>query len=123
MASATLEQLSTNPALRSEALRALLKDSVANKEMLGSLTRARELASTPEAKFSDKITLLDLLHRYDSENFRAMLPALKAEARGDAGKMIDLAFWMDRNALDCNRVEEVARQAREWFTRYLASPS
>jgi len=121
-ARATLEQLSTILALRIEALRALLKDSMANKEMLGSLTRARELAATPEAKFSDKVTLLDLLRRYDSENFRALLLKLKAEARGDAGKMIDLAFWMDRNDLDKEAVEWADEfSAEDWADAHVCA--
>lgn len=104
-ARAALKNLSALPALRREALRALLKDSITNKEMAGSLDVARELTSAPDAKFSDKITLLDLLHRYDSGGFRSALQGMKEEARGNAGKIIDLAFWMDRNGLDSEAVE------------------
>jgi predicted Zn-dependent protease len=114
-ARSTLEGLSAHPKLRLNALRALVKDSLANKETGNSLQMARELASAPGAAFSEKVILLDLLRRSASDDFAPTLEALEKEARGNPAQMAELELWMSRSGRFGEAIEWAARfTPEEW---------
>jgi hypothetical protein len=112
VARAILVTLRTVPSLRSAALRALLQDSIANEESKDAVGLARELAAEPQAAFSDKIVLLDLLNRAHSAEFPDFFDTLKASARGISPQMAELVTWMSRN--------DRAGEALEWGDSFSA---
>jgi tetratricopeptide (TPR) repeat protein len=92
-----LESLRAKPKYQLMALRALLGDSLANGETEIALGLARELAALPEAKFADKIILLDLLRRGDTPDFPPTLAAMEEAARGHGPETTQLLLWMVQN--------------------------
>jgi Tfp pilus assembly protein PilF len=112
-ARSTLERLSADPKLRLDALRALLKDSLANKEIGNSLPMARELAAAPGAAFDEKLTLLEILRQSASDDFVPTLDSLEKEARGNPAAMAKLAFWMGRSGRFSEAVEWATHFTRE----------
>jgi len=93
-ARATLEQLAEVPSLRLAALRVLLKDLLAHGETAASLATARQLVDVPGAEFREKVVLVDLLHRSNSEDFPAVLASVEKAARGKTSYITQVATWM-----------------------------
>ena len=96
-ARSTLERLSADPKHRLAALHALLKDSLANKEIGTSLPMARELAAAPGAAFGEKMIFLDLLRQAASPEFASTRDSLRKEAGGHPEEMAELELWMNQS--------------------------
>ena len=117
-ARADLERLKNNPDLRPQALRALLKDSLAHGVTAEALGPARELVATPAATFSEKIILLDLLRRSNAPEFASMLKSWENESRGNPANMAQLAIWMDEN----DRFSEAVQWANDFTAQEWVDP-
>jgi tetratricopeptide (TPR) repeat protein len=107
---ASLEKLVATPKLRVPALRALVKDSIANRDLPTAIRLVRELTGKPDASFSDQMTLLNLLRRTGSPDLSPTLAPLKTSARGKVPQMIELIAWMNSN--------DRAREAVEWSNEF-----
>ncbi len=92
---ATLERLMKKPALRIKALRALIRDSIANYELLAAVSLSRKLVTTPEAEFADRLTLVGLLRRTGMPEFLETLDELKSFARNKPTELVAVLFWMN----------------------------
>jgi tetratricopeptide (TPR) repeat protein len=93
----TLEGLRANPKYRVAAARVLLENSLANREIAPAVPLARELAAGPQAGFTEKLTLLDLLRRAGAGDFRATLAAMEDAARGKPAEATQLLIWMQES--------------------------
>ncbi len=90
-----LDQLRLDPKVRMLALRALLGDSLNRSDLKNSLKYARELKAAPEGGFRDKISLLEVLHRWNDPEFASCLEELKSRASGRPGDVYELVSWMN----------------------------
>lgn len=105
-----LERLSAAPDLRVAALRALVRDSIANYELSAAVPFARDLTGRPDADFSDQLTLVDLLRRTGSPDVNSALASALAAARGKVTRVTEVLGWMDRS--------DRAREALEWSNSF-----
>ncbi|HZJ14239.1 MAG TPA: hypothetical protein VFD27_04270 [Chthoniobacteraceae bacterium] len=105
-----LERLSATPNLRVAALRALMKDSIANYELSAAVRLARDLTGKPDADFSDQLTLVDLLRRTGSPDINSALASALVAARGKTTQVVEALGWMDRS--------DRAREALEWSNSF-----
>jgi Flp pilus assembly protein TadD len=106
----TLEGLSAVPNLRVAALRALVRDSIANYELSAAVRLARDLAAEPDANFSDQLTLVDLLRHTGSPDVNSALASALATARGEVAHVAEALGWMNRS--------DRAREALEWSNSF-----
>jgi predicted Zn-dependent protease len=90
----TLEQIATNPALRSTALHHLAEDAEANKSFAKALAYSKEILQSPSATFTDKIGHLVLLQEAKSSEAAPWLATLKAEAGKSPATAFALGRWM-----------------------------
>jgi len=110
VARAALERLSAAPNLRVAALRGLVRDSIANYELSEAVRLARDLTGTPDADFSDQLTLVDLLRRTGSPDVNSALASALVAAHGNVTYVVEALGWMNRS--------DRAREALEWSNSF-----
>jgi len=90
----SMEQLSTNAALRSTALHYLAEDAETHKAIPKALAYSKEILQSPSATFSDKIGHLILLREAKSTEADSCLASLKEEAAKSPAPAFALGRWM-----------------------------
>jgi Tfp pilus assembly protein PilF len=91
---ATLEQLSTNAALRMVVLRHLLTDAVDRKAFNDALAYSKKITRDPAAKFEDNIECLQLMRVTKSDDYTPWLASLKKSATYSTADAYELGRWM-----------------------------
>jgi Flp pilus assembly protein TadD len=107
----TLEQLFADPTFRKDALRHLALTAVKNKDFAQAEELSRELQSTDNAGFEDRILHLSVLQQSGSAQFQNYLVAMKTSAATAAATNADnactLAGWLISHKL--------AADAAQWL--------
>src|ERR1043166_565623 len=90
----TLEKIPANSPRRGQALRALISDSVRQKNFPRAIEFSNELISNPASGFEDRTAHLSLLKSSKSPEFDAFLQATRAQAILKAEDVFALGHWM-----------------------------
>jgi Flp pilus assembly protein TadD len=108
-----LEQLAgnVNPAIKRDALRALLEDARGRSEPHRALAFAEKLASVPGAPLPDKLTLLKELRATSDKRFSVELAGLQRtiESSGNPGLIYQLMSWQNGQGLYRDSLDWAAR--------------
>jgi Flp pilus assembly protein TadD len=105
-ARASLEKLCESKTMHVHALRLLVDIHLADNELQTALAASRRLENDPDAAFSDRITLIDLLHRVNSPEWVNRLQQLQQAAAPSPENVGRVIAWMASN--------NMASQAIEW---------
>ena len=98
---AMLSALRADASQRGAATRALLKAAVARQDDPRKLVAlARDLQAYPEATWSDRLVLLDLLHATGDPEFSSYLTELEKKATDNSGSLAALLSWMSSSKLN-----------------------
>src|SRR5215212_8936889 len=101
-----LDGLRTDPKYRTAATRILIQEGIARHERVDRILEwARKLRSDPEATFSDKLLVADLLRQANDAQFASLLTELEQEAVGRADNLAALLSWMGHSNLNVLAVE------------------
>jgi Flp pilus assembly protein TadD len=93
-ARSALEQTPANSPLRATALRYLITDARAHKNLEHALALSRQLIQSPQATFVDKISRLQLLRDTNDPELDTWLVDLKQEAGNSGESAFALGRWM-----------------------------
>lgn len=107
-AMATLENLTTDPGFRKDALRHLAMAAIKNNEFSQAEEFARQLQSAAGVTFEDRILQLSVLQTTASPEFNARLDQLKADAAKSPEQVNTLASWMIAHNLTASAGEWLA---------------
>jgi Tfp pilus assembly protein PilF len=113
-----IEELKIQESLRPLVLRTLITDAKRRGDRARARDLAAELAALPEATFSDKMHLLEILRALEprrDEEFSAYLAQLQETASADPKLAFELASWMDDHDLALLVPEWAARTPAELF--------
>jgi cytochrome c-type biogenesis protein CcmH/NrfG len=89
---------SSNPPLRTLALRELVLDAAHASQMTAALALSKELVQQTNAIFSDQLLRLDLLKHMDDAGYKTMLADLqRGVTNNDGAKISALATWLMAN--------------------------
>ena len=86
----------TNAALASQARRELINDAMRFNNTAMALALSKELVSQPNSVFDDKLLLLYVLLKNNSDQFRPTLALYQREASTNSATIFDLALWQMR---------------------------
>ncbi len=89
---------STNPAIRSQAQRELVIDSVRHNDLNTALAQVKELVRPTNAAFSDRLLQLGLLEQTKSPEYKSALAACQREAATNPAKLSDMTLWLMQRA-------------------------
>lgn len=106
-ARATLIRLSTSTNLAVAALRSLVADSLLRNELAQAEMLSTQLLAQPAASFADRLQHLDTLGQANSSKFLTFLPIIQSEASTNAAKVYEISNWMIRHGL--------AERVRHWL--------
>jgi predicted Zn-dependent protease len=96
-----LRALRQDPVQRSPATRALISDGIARRQNARELLQlARELQEYPEAKLSDRLLFLDILHQLEDPEFSSYLSTLEKNCATNPVDLGALLSWMSQNNLN-----------------------
>lgn len=84
---------SSNPGLRGQARRELIKDALRFKDTSTALTISKDLVDQTNVAFGDKLLRLDVLASAKSPEFKPTLATYQHEAATNPGKLFDLTDW------------------------------
>ncbi len=97
---AMLEALRKDPKQRAPALRALIIDGVAHREMAEKiLGLSEQLQALPEAAFSDRLNYLDILRQMGHEKYTGYLTELEEASKASPANLATLIAWMNKGRL------------------------
>jgi len=111
----SLEQLSTNPAWRFNALHDLQQDAIARKSLPDALKYGKQIANDSKAGFREKIDYLKLLRAGTNAEYSTYFASLKQEATNSAMRSFALGTWIaiaDGPAQALHWVESLPEQTR-----------
>lgn len=94
-----VEELRVDPNLRRPALRALINDAAARRNLERLLGASKELSELEEATFADRVVYLEALRGSNDDRFVPYLTQLQTEAEPDPDKCVYLLSWMNQNSL------------------------
>jgi hypothetical protein len=112
----TLERLSKIMPFRTSALRALLNDAVARKDLAAADNFAEQLQMSPEVTFVDYLLCLNFYRKLDEKKFRLLLDRVKPFATHDSSDLSSLMNWMNENGLAADVAKWVAKLPPEKLT-------
>lgn len=92
-ARAKLEQLGTNPAVRCDVIRELVRDALRFQRTNTALALSQELLQQTNAVFRDRLLRLDVLRQTGNGGLKSALAGFQREATNDLAKIHDLAMW------------------------------
>jgi Flp pilus assembly protein TadD len=84
---------SSSPALRCQALRELVVDSLRSRQTNAALALSRELVEQTNSTFSDRLLRLDVLQGSQNAEFKPALAAFQREAGTNTAKIYELNMW------------------------------
>jgi Flp pilus assembly protein TadD len=84
---------SSSPALRCQALRELVVDSMRSKQTNAALELSRNLVQQTNSAFSDRLLRLDVLKGSQNAEFKPALAAFQREAGTNTAKIYELSVW------------------------------
>ena len=84
---------STTPALRCQALRELVVDSLRSRQTNAALELSRDLVQQTNSAFSDRLLRLDVLKGSQNAEFKPALAAYQREAGTNTAKIYELSTW------------------------------
>jgi tetratricopeptide (TPR) repeat protein len=90
---ATLRQLSSIPALRSQALRELLGDAIRHDQTNDALVLSQDLIQQTNATFRDRILRLGILKATGNPKFPSYLATCQRDAGTNLPSIYELASW------------------------------
>lgn len=93
----TLARLATEPSVRSEALRALTADALAQKHRAVALQHATELNAEPNSTFSDALVFFEAAE--GTEQAAAGLERVRAKAASSPATAAEFITWLNRHGL------------------------
>jgi predicted Zn-dependent protease len=96
-AEATLSRFLADKEKRVDALRMLTVDAARTARMEKALDLATKLQEDPNAKFSDHLIHLNLLHAASNKRFATKLQELQGRAKEKPEELFDLLSWMNGN--------------------------
>ena len=96
---AAATQLKTNPKVRLDALRVLLRAALARGDGAESSALAKELDAAPEALAADRLLALDILHQTNDPAFAAALTKFEKESAQSSEQALRLMSWMNSHGL------------------------
>lgn len=94
-----LNALQTEAALRREATRQLLLDSIRRHESGEALALARQLDAFPEKTFSDRLLLLQALHDSADPGTTPLLQELESATAANVEQAAELVSWLNANQM------------------------
>jgi Flp pilus assembly protein TadD len=92
-----ISQTASNATLRNQAKRELITDALRLNEFTTAADIAKNLASSAEATFSDRLLRVEVLEKANSTEFAPVLAACEHEAAGDSAKLAGMAVWLIQN--------------------------
>jgi len=98
-ANAALENLRTDPALGAIALRNLVANRLAQKDLAGADRYSGELQLLPEVTLPDQLQRLGILQELKSGDFLERLADLELAATTNGTMLVELSAWMRANHL------------------------
>ena len=117
-----MEELAKSPQTEGMATRALIEDALRRGDGTEALTLAERMSRAPEATFTDRSVLLNVLRRLKRKEFWWCLAQLEKQAEGEYARAriqnsahggvapaVDLLLWLNRSGL--------ASEAIEWTNR------
>ena len=113
----TLERLSANPKLARSARRILCQDAVKRNDPATALQFARQLESSPDAPYEDRLLHLSLLRQFRASEFNAFLLDLQEQSLGNPNHLAALIAWLNRNSLALLAVDWSKRLPEEIRTQ------
>ena len=99
-ARSSLKQLSinaTNAALRCQALRELIGDSMRQKQFEPALAMSRQLLQETNSLFRDRLLRLEVLRGARNPEYKSELQTTQREAGTEPGKIYELGMWQIGN--------------------------
>ena len=93
-ARASLQNLTTNKAVRHEALKHLVFDSLRQTNLPGALTFSRQLVQDSNSAFSDRMLRLDVLRNARDPELETYLATLKRESVSNSPKAFEVSKWI-----------------------------
>jgi Tfp pilus assembly protein PilF len=111
-----LERLSKVMPFRTGALRALLNDAVARKDLPAADNFAQQLQMSPEVTFVDYLLCLNFYRKLDEKKFRLLLDRVKPFAARDSSDLSSLMNWMNENGLAADVAKWVDKLPPEKLT-------
>jgi Flp pilus assembly protein TadD len=83
----------TNSALRCQAFRELIVDSVRFRQTNTALALSKELLQDTNSVFADRLLRLNILRSIQSPDFKPALSEFQREAAGNPAKIYEMATW------------------------------
>lgn len=93
-----IAESSTNASVRIKAERELALDALNRGDLATAIKFSKTLAQPTNAAFSDKLLMVEVLHRTKSPEFPAALLACQEAAKTAPGNISQMAGWMQKNA-------------------------
>jgi Flp pilus assembly protein TadD len=84
---------SSSPALRCQALRELVVDSMRSRQTNAALALSKDLVQQTNSAFSDYLLRLDVLKGSQNVEFKLALAAFQREAGTNTAKIYELSMW------------------------------
>lgn len=106
---ASLQRLVANPKYRLPAMRALIVDLMAHNRFETACVQARSLENEKEARFSDRVLVLDLLWNTVDPKWEPYFESLKAQADPTTEDIGLLMSWANRRGLPSLAIEWAER--------------
>ncbi|HAO78388.1 MAG TPA: hypothetical protein DCQ92_05310 [Verrucomicrobia subdivision 3 bacterium] len=94
-----LEKLRTDAHLGLPALRALVVDRLAHKDIAAADDYSTQLLSSPQATLADQLQHLGILQQLKSGDFTARLQTVQQQSATNAPAVAEVSAWMQANGL------------------------
>jgi tetratricopeptide (TPR) repeat protein len=98
-ARAAIEKFRANPQYRQRAHRVLIQDHFRRSEWKEGFLLAADLQAIPEARFEDRMLLLDLLRRFKRPELHAYLMDVQTVAARTPEQAATLLTWLNQNTM------------------------
>ena len=108
-----VKKYSTDAQLGSQALRSLVADRLAHKDLAAAKDYSTQLLAGPKATLADQLQQLGILQQLKSGDFAARLQAIQQSSATNALAAAQVAAWMQANSLLAGSVQ--------WLTNLPAS--
>jgi Tfp pilus assembly protein PilF len=108
-----LERLSKLAPYRTGALRALLNDAVARRDLSAADNFAQQLQMSQEVTFGDYLLCLNFYRKLNEKKFYLLLERVKPFAAKNPSDLASLMDWMNRNGLTGDVVKWVEKLPAE----------
>jgi tetratricopeptide (TPR) repeat protein len=98
-ARATIEKFRANPQYRQRAHRVLIQDHFRRSEWKEGFLLAADLQATPDARFEDRMLLLDLLRKFKRPELHSYLMDVQTVAARTPEHAATLITWLNQNTM------------------------